>query len=103
MRFLALEKLINLRDGYRRRFKVDSLDVLLLQEQGELHIIQRDCPHRSHPLDRADVRDGAIYCTAHQFGFNLRSGQSVNNPCPALKVYTPVYEGTEVGVVVADS
>ncbi|REJ68642.1 MAG: Rieske (2Fe-2S) protein, partial [Proteobacteria bacterium] len=29
MRFLALDKLINLEDGYRRRFKIDALDLIL--------------------------------------------------------------------------
>ena len=55
MRFLPLEKLINLHDGYRRRFRVDALEVLLLQEAGALHILESRCPHRGHPLDEADI------------------------------------------------
>jgi len=35
MRFLALDKLINLEDGYRKRFKIDSLELILVKEGNE--------------------------------------------------------------------
>ena len=100
MRFLPLEKLINLRDGYRRRIKIDQLDLLLLQEAGQLHIIHSRCPHREHPLDQGDVDDGYIYCPLHGFGFSLADGHHDGGLCQALQIYTPVFEGSDVGIVV---
>ena len=55
MRFLGLEKLINLHDGYRREFKIDQLQLLLIQEQGRLYLLESRCPHREHPLLEAPV------------------------------------------------
>ena len=50
MRFLALEKLINLHDGYRKTVKVDSLEVLIVQEAGEVFIVQSR-PHQGQHLE----------------------------------------------------
>ena len=56
MRFYPLEKLINLHDSYSRQFKIDNLQLLLLQRDGELYLIEGRCPHRGHPLDVATLR-----------------------------------------------
>ena len=55
MRFYPLEKLINLHDSYARNFKIDNLQLLLLQRKGELYLIEGRCPHRGHPLDVASL------------------------------------------------
>lgn len=99
MRFLALDKLINLHDGYRRRFKVDHLDLLLLQEQGEVHIVQARCPHQEQSLETAEVEDGVIFCPRHQFGFDLSTGEHIDGHCAALVRFTPIFEGSQVGVM----
>lgn len=103
MRFVALEKLINLRDGYRRRIKIDQLDVLVIQEQGRLAIIQSQCPHRHSPLTDADIEGHRIFCPVHGYGFDLATGQSSEANCAALKVWPAIYEGNEVGILVDDS
>ena len=41
MRFLALDKLINLQEGYRQRFKIDALDLILVREAGEISALRR--------------------------------------------------------------
>lgn len=100
MRFQPLEKLINLRDGYRRRVKIDQLDVLILQEHGQVYIIQSRCPHQEHPLEGAEVEGRTIFCPLHHFGFDLNTGGHEGGFCRALQVWQPVFEGAEVGIVV---
>ncbi len=102
MRFLPLEKLINLQDGYRRNIKIDQLDVLMLQEAGEVFIVNSRCPHQEHPLIDAEVIDGAILCPRHQFAFSLNNGAHVGGLCAALEIYSPVYEGSHVGILVSE-
>ena len=46
MRFLALDKLINLEDGYRKRFKIDSLELILAKEGNEFFAFGAVCPHQ---------------------------------------------------------
>lgn len=102
MRFQPLDKLINLHDGYRRRFKVDSLDVLVIQEADAVYIVDSRCPHRGHPLQDADIEAGVLFCPMHNFGFHLDSGEHIDRACPALRVYTPHFEANEIGIVVHD-
>ncbi len=100
MRFQALEKLINLHDGYRRRFKIDDLDVLLLQDNGVVHIVHSRCPHQEQSLELADIDEGMIICPRHQFGFHLEDGRQDGGFCASLQVWQPVYEGPQIGVMV---
>ena len=36
MRFLPLDKLINVQEGYRKRFKIDSTDLILAKENNQI-------------------------------------------------------------------
>lgn len=105
VRFYPLEKLINLHDGYTRQFKIDSLQVLLLQREGELYLLEANCPHREHPLIDASVSDGVIQCPLHGYRFALTDGGVVHGseePCRKLRTWPLVYEGNEVGMVMDD-
>lgn len=100
MRFQPLEKLINLHDGYRRRIKIDELDVLLLQHENQVHILQSRCPHQEYSLEAADIDQGQIVCPIHRYRFDLESGRPVNTRgCAALNLWQPVFEGNEVGIL----
>lgn len=105
MRFYPLEKLINLHDHYTRQFKIDSLQLLLIQRQGELFLIEAHCPHRAHPLDVATIGDGMIQCALHQYRFAIDDGRllhATEDPCRGLRTFAIVYEGNEVGVMLAE-
>ncbi len=52
MIFLRLERLINLHDGYRRTLRVDNIEVLVIQDCGEVFIVQSRCPHQEYPLEK---------------------------------------------------
>ena len=105
MRFYPLEKLINLHDGYTRQYKIDSLQLLLLQRDGQLHLIEAHCPHRAHPLEAAAVEQGVIQCPLHGYRFDIADGRLLHHseePCRALRTWTVAYEGNEVGVILGD-
>jgi nitrite reductase/ring-hydroxylating ferredoxin subunit len=98
MAYRALEKLINLHDGYRGVFRHDNVELLLLQEDGEVRLIDRHCPHAGQPLDSAAVTGAVITCPRHQICFSLADGRAGNANCPALGVHTVVYEGNSLGI-----
>mgnify|MGYP003678834176 CR=1 FL=1 len=84
MRFHPLDKLINLHDDYSRQFKIDNLQLLLVQRLGELFLIEAHCPHRGHPLSTASINGDYIECPQHQY---------------RLRRFEIVYEGNEIGLM----
>ena len=90
MRFYPLEKLINLHDDYVRQFKIDNLQLLLIQRLGELFLLEAYCPHRGHPLVAASIAVGVIQCSLHQYQFALEDGRllrATEEPCRALRMF----------------
>jgi nitrite reductase/ring-hydroxylating ferredoxin subunit len=105
MRFHPLEKLINLHDNYIQQFKIDNLQLLLIQHLGELLLTEAHCPHRGHALASGTISDGFIQCALHQYRFALDDGrvlQATEEPCRALRTFEIVYAGNEVGVMVEE-
>jgi nitrite reductase/ring-hydroxylating ferredoxin subunit len=105
MRFYALEKLINLRAGYRREFRIDTHRLLLLQEHDELYLVEALCPHQQHPLTAASVTGHSLRCPLHGYQFSLQSGrvlQATNEDCRPLQIWPLVYEGADVGIFLDD-
>ena len=98
MAYRALERLINLHDGYRRAFRGQHGEMLLLQEDGEVALIDRICPHREAPLDNGPVSNGCITCPLHRLEFSLSTGENTNGYCKPLRVHTLVYEGNTLGI-----
>ncbi len=98
MAYRALEKLINLHDGYRRPFRTVHGEVLLIHENGETLLINRHCPHRGLPLDSARLEGGCLTCPHHQLRFSLRDGRPLNGDCAALGVHAVAYEGNSLGL-----
>ncbi len=102
MRFYLLEKLINLHDGYRRSFKIDQHQLLLLQENGEQYLIEALCPHRGHPLESGCVENHALRCPLHNYLFDLRDGRvrhTTEAPCRALRRYELIAREKDIGVM----
>lgn len=102
MRFYQLEKFINLHDGYRRTFKIDQHQLLLLQESGEQYLIEALCPHREHPLETASIENHLLRCPLHHYEFDLRNGRvctATEESCRALRCYELVTRDKDVGVM----
>jgi len=100
MAFVALEKLHQLYDGYRRVFRIGSQEWILLQEQGRTYCIANQCPHLQAPLAQASIANNVLRCPAHGIEFDLRSGMPLNPlSCRHALAYLPlIYEGNQIGV-----
>ncbi len=99
MPFVALEKLHQLRDGYRKPVKLAGQDLLLLHENGKTCLIKNQCPHAGAPLTSATFSDNALRCPIHGIEFDLTTGRSRSPVCAnALQFLPLIYEGSSIGV-----
>lgn len=102
MRYYSLEKLINLHDGYRKVFQIDSHHLMLLQIEGQRYLIESRCPHREYPLRSSDVQGGELVCPQHGYRFEISSGvllAASEEPCRNLHCYSLTDRGNEIGVM----
>lgn len=99
MAFVALEKLVNLHDGYRQVFRVGGVQLLLIQDKGRRYLLRNFCPHKGFPLHTGTVSGTRIRCAYHAMEFDLASGRCIQHPSqPGVETYGLVYSDKEVGV-----
>lgn len=96
--FVALERLINLEDGYRGRFKVRGRELLLIVVDRQPILMENRCPHQGAPLHTGTLEGGVLRCSRHGIDFNLASGHPVNAPCPPLQRLPLAYDGDRIGL-----
>ncbi|MCE3253787.1 MAG: Rieske (2Fe-2S) protein [Cellvibrio sp.] len=99
MPFVALEKLHQLYDGYRKPVKLAGQDLLLIQENGKTCLIKNHCPHAGAPLTYATSNNNYLRCPLHGIEFDLATGRSRSPVCASSLQFLPlVYEGNSIGV-----
>lgn len=99
MPFVALEKLHQLHDGYRKAISLAGQSLLLLQENGKTLLIKNSCPHAGATLTHATSTGPTLRCPLHGMEFDLTSGRSTNPACNQGLQFIPlVYEGNTLGV-----
>ncbi len=97
--FQPLERLHLLFDGYQRAFKVGRTELLLIQEGGQVYLIENRCPHMDAPLTFASVLGETIRCPMHGIEFSLKTGVGITPaPLTPIKTYVPIYEGNMIGI-----
>ena len=102
MAYRALEQLNKMYDGYKRAFSINGLNLLLVQEGGSVFLIENRCPHMDVSLETGTLVPGQkIRCRAHGIEFELGSGKATGplaETLDCLNRYTPIYEGSTIGV-----
>jgi 3-phenylpropionate/trans-cinnamate dioxygenase ferredoxin subunit len=99
MPFVALEKIHQLHDGYRKPVKLAGQDFLLLHENGKTCLIKNQCPHAGAPLTHATCSDNVLRCPMHGIEFDLTTGRSRSPVCAnALQFFQLIYEGSSIGI-----
>ena len=98
MTFHRIAQLNELYDGFRRVVRIGRDELLLLQHDGELHLLDNRCPHQGFPLDRGSLQGRRLVCPRHGFAFHLQSGECVQARSCTLPVHVVAYDGNWVGV-----
>ena len=100
MRFLSLDKLINVQEGYRKRFKIDSTDLILSKENDQIVAFGAVCPHQEQSLEEGYIEDDIFACPRHQFAFDLKTGEHQAGHCQSLPIFEVHYDGNQVGILI---
>ncbi|MGF6693048.1 3-phenylpropionate/trans-cinnamate dioxygenase ferredoxin subunit [Metapseudomonas resinovorans] len=96
--FVALERLINLQDGYRGVFQFQGRHLLLIVVDQQPILMENRCPHQGAPLHAGTLEGGVLRCSRHGIAFDLASGRPVSAPCPPLRRLPLAYDGDRIGL-----
>lgn len=102
MIFYPLEKTTALCHNYKKVFKIDKLDLMLIQHEGKLSLLEATCPHAGYPMNDAKVIGSNLRCSMHGYLFDISNGEctfTTEGPCRGLKKYEIVYKNDEIGVM----
>jgi nitrite reductase (NADH) small subunit len=79
-----------------------AISLALFRQGDEVFALENACPHRGGPLCEGDVKDGAVYCPLHAWGFDLRSGRAVNVRWAPARVFPARIEAGRIRVAIPE-
>jgi len=71
--------------GEMKAVRVDGVDVLLCNVDGEVYAVHDECTHECFPLSEGTLDGHAVVCMLHGARFDVRNGEVL-----ALPAYGPV-------------
>lgn len=66
---------------------VDDVEIALFNYKDEIHAVANKCPHKGGPLGEGRVQEGVIVCPGHEWRFELKTGNSMQNPEMRVQVF----------------
>ena len=102
MTFHRIVQTHHLYDGYRQVVRIGRYELLLLQNEGDIALVDNRCPHQGFPLDRGPVKGARLICPRHGFAFHLRNGDCLQATSCKLATFVVQYDGAWLGVELPD-
>jgi len=90
-------------EGELMPFDVSGRKVLLINIEQGFHAYDASCPHQAHSLCEGSLDGHVLTCPAHEWKFDVRTGQGVNPTGCRLRSYALKIESDEVYVDVEQS
>ncbi len=84
------------KEGTMVEVVVQSKDLLITLNQGELYCVDNRCPHEGIKLTLACLKGNRIKCSLHGFSFDLTTGDSTQVDIDNLRVYPTKQENNKI-------
>lgn len=92
----------DLHDGLRRVYSLAGITLLLVQEAGQVYLLENKCGHFGVPLDKGHIEGCTIRCPSHGIVFDMNDGRIVksrHDQCDPVRVFSIARQGDWLGVV----
>lgn len=102
MNFVPLEKSHRLFEGYRQSFRIDGVELMLVQSDGKTYLFNTTCPHAGASLVRGYINNDCIRCPKHGITFSMESGRALGSAAKQdidnLTSYPLAWRNGDIGV-----
>jgi len=83
--------------------RVNNHDVILYKQGDNISCYRNSCSHLGFPLDKSKVEKGIITCSAHEFQYDLNTGECLTVPEISLQSYEVKVKHDNAYIKVANS
>ena len=88
------------KDGEVREMKAGGREFCVARVDGEISVLDNRCPHKDVSLGEGWVEKGRVICPAHEWAFDLETGEQ-HKGRSHVRRYDAVVEGGELFVVLS--
>lgn len=75
---------------------LDGLHLLLCNVAGVVVAFDNSCPHLGNPLSHGKLEGHVLTCAAHEWSFDVRTGEGINPASTCLRRYPVRLEADRV-------
>jgi nitrite reductase (NADH) small subunit len=87
-------------EGKVREIKAGGREFCVARVNGEISVVDNLCPHKDAPLGEGWIEKGRVVCPAHEWAFDLKTGEQHKGKS-SVRAYTAVVEDGELFVVLS--
>jgi nitrite reductase/ring-hydroxylating ferredoxin subunit len=99
-RFVRAAAVDEIPQGRGKLLRIRGREIALFNANGTFYAVKDSCPHQGVSLHRGSLEDAIVTCPGHAWRFDLRTGDSVNQPDIGVRCYRVEVRGTSVWVEV---
>ena len=86
----------DLKPGDVTMAKIDKVEVLIANLDGEFYAIDNYCPHEGWALHEGILEDDCIECPGHSHFYSVKTGQRTGVPSEMAKTFALKIEGDDI-------
>jgi nitrite reductase (NADH) small subunit/3-phenylpropionate/trans-cinnamate dioxygenase ferredoxin subunit len=87
IRFVKVMKEEDLPIGKSAIIMAGEEEIALFNYKGDYYAVANKCPHKGGPLGEGRVQEGIIVCPNHEWRFDIKNGDNMQNPELSIKSY----------------
>jgi len=87
IKFIKALKTEDLPIGKSAIVLVGDQEIAVFNYKDEYYAVANKCPHKGGPLGEGRVQEGIVICPNHEWRFELKTGNSMQNPEMKVKVF----------------
>jgi nitrite reductase (NADH) small subunit len=84
--------------GNVREFTANGRTLCVANLDGSISVLNGVCPHEEAPLGEGTIEGGCVVCPWHGYAFDLRTGETADDPSLKAEVFEARIEDGELRV-----
>ena len=94
--YVKVAQVSDLKPGDMTMTKIDKLEVMVANIDGEFYALDNFCPHEGWALHEGILEDGCVECPGHSYFYDLKTGHRTGVPSEKVTTFPLKVEGDDI-------